>query len=398
MFFDTIAAINKVVNDFVWGVPAMVCIIGVGLLLSVRTGFLQIRKFPFALKTTIGRMFHKKEAADGAMTPFQAVCTALAGTVGTGNIAGVAGAIAIGGPGAVFWMWCSALLGMCTKYAEVTLAVHYRERSATGEWIGGPMYYIKNGLGKRCQWLAILDALLKTIYTPGAWNDNRPFSYDLDDPLGREPANKRLDIYLRTRKGNCVSMPILFAILAQRLGLPVALATAPSHVMVKFADDTQQAWVNIEATQGSFKFDSSYERDTHVSPLALQNDIYLRPLLPREGVGVIASTLMEHYARQKNADALLEVAELALAANPKDTVALIWKGNAYYIQLQDRYTKRYPNPADIPADKVVDYQRLSQGNLAMFDQAERLGWAPWTPDQEAAYLQSIEREKTRRGQ
>ena len=170
MFFDTIAAINKVVNDFVWGVPAMVCIIGVGLLLSVRTGFLQIRKFPFALKTTIGRMFHKKEAADGAMTPFQAVCTALAGTVGTGNIAGVAGAIAIGGPGAVFWMWCSALLGMCTKYAEVTLAVHYRERSASGEWIGGPMYYIKNGLGKRWQWLAILYALFGTLTVFGTGN------------------------------------------------------------------------------------------------------------------------------------------------------------------------------------------------------------------------------------
>ena len=170
MFFDTIVAINKVVNDFVWGVPAMVCIIGVGLLLSVRTGFLQIRKFPFALKTTIGRMFHKKEAADGAMTPFQAVCTALAGTVGTGNIAGVAGAIAIGGPGAVFWMWCSALLGMCTKYAEVTLAVHYRERSATGEWIGGPMYYIKNGLGKRWQWLAILYALFGTLTVFGTGN------------------------------------------------------------------------------------------------------------------------------------------------------------------------------------------------------------------------------------
>ena len=148
----------------------MVCIIGVGLLLSVRTGFLQIRKFPFALKTTIGRMFHKKEAADGAMTPFQAVCTALAGTVGTGNIAGVAGAIAIGGPGAVFWMWCSALLGMCTKYAEVTLAVHYRERSATGEWIGGPMYYIKNGLGKRWQWLAILYALFGTLTVFGTGN------------------------------------------------------------------------------------------------------------------------------------------------------------------------------------------------------------------------------------
>ena len=145
---ETIAAVNQTVNNFVWGVPAMVCIIGVGLLLSVRTGFLQIRKFPYAIRTTVGRMFRKRDASDGAMTPFQAVCTALAGTVGTGNIAGVAGAIAIGGPGAVFWMWCSALLGMCTKFAEVTLAVHFRERSDTGEWVGGPMYYIKNGLGQ----------------------------------------------------------------------------------------------------------------------------------------------------------------------------------------------------------------------------------------------------------
>ena len=167
---QTIAAVNQAVNNFIWGVPAMVCIIGVGLLLSVRTGFLQIRKFPYAIRTTVGRMFRKRDASDGAMTPFQAVCTALAGTVGTGNIAGVAGAIAIGGPGAVFWMWCSALLGMCTKYAEVTLAVHYRERSATGEWIGGPMYYIKNGLGKRWQWLAILYALFGTLTVFGTGN------------------------------------------------------------------------------------------------------------------------------------------------------------------------------------------------------------------------------------
>ena len=170
MFFDTIAAINKVVNDFVWGVPAMACIIGVGLLLSVRTGFLQIRKFPFALKTTIGRMFHKKEAADGAMTPFQAVCTALAGTVGTGNIAGVAGAIAIGGPGAVFWMWCSALLGMCTKFSEGTLAVHFRERNANGELVGGPMYYIKNGLAKHWRWLAAIYALFGVLTVFGTGN------------------------------------------------------------------------------------------------------------------------------------------------------------------------------------------------------------------------------------
>ena len=89
---QTIESINNVVNNFIWGVPAMICIIGVGLYLSLRTGFVQIRKFPYALKTTLGRIFKKKEASDGSMTPFQAVCTALAGTVGTGNIAGVAGA------------------------------------------------------------------------------------------------------------------------------------------------------------------------------------------------------------------------------------------------------------------------------------------------------------------
>ena len=126
---EIIMAVNNAVNNFIWGVPAMICILGVGMFLSIRTGFLQIRKFPYAIRTTIGRMFRKKDASDGSMTPFQAVCTALAATVGTGNIAGVAGAIAIGGPGAIFWMWCSAAFGMCTKFAEGTLAVHFRERN-----------------------------------------------------------------------------------------------------------------------------------------------------------------------------------------------------------------------------------------------------------------------------
>ena len=127
---SVIEKVNDVVNNFIWGVPAMICIIGVGLLLSFRTGYIQIRKFPYAMKVTLGRMLKKREASDGALTPFQAVCTALAATVGTGNVAGVAGAIAIGGPGAVFWMWISALFGMCTKFSEVTLAVHFHERNA----------------------------------------------------------------------------------------------------------------------------------------------------------------------------------------------------------------------------------------------------------------------------
>ena len=167
---STIETINQVVNDFIWGVPAMVCIIGVGVYLSCRTGFLQIRKFSYAIQTTIGRMFRKRNASDGALTPFQAVCTALAATVGTGNIAGVAGAIAIGGPGAVFWMWVSAVLGMCTKFAEVTLAVYYRETNKEGDLVGGPMYYIKNGLGKNWQFLAVLFSAFGVLTVFGTGN------------------------------------------------------------------------------------------------------------------------------------------------------------------------------------------------------------------------------------
>ena len=167
---STIEAVNNVVNNFIWGVPAMICIIGVGLYLSIRTNFLQIRKFPYAMKVTLGRMMKKKEASDGALTPFQAVCTALAATVGTGNVAGVAGAIAIGGPGAVFWMWISAILGMCTKFAEVTLAVHFRETNAQGDLVGGPMYYIKNGLDKKWHFLAYLFAAFGVLAVFGTGN------------------------------------------------------------------------------------------------------------------------------------------------------------------------------------------------------------------------------------
>lgn len=162
--------VNTAVNNFIWGVPAMVCILGVGLYLSIRTRFIQIRKFGYAISVTLGRMFRKREASDGAITPFQAVCTALAATIGTGNIAGVAGAIAIGGPGAVFWMWLSALLGMCTKFSEVTLAVRFREKNKEGELVGGPMYYIKNGLGKNWLWLAYVYAAFGVLTVFGTGN------------------------------------------------------------------------------------------------------------------------------------------------------------------------------------------------------------------------------------
>lgn len=167
---NTIEQINSVVNNFIWGVPAMICIVGVGIFLTLRTRFIQIRKFPYAMKCTIGKIFDKSAAKEGAITPFQAVCTALAATIGTGNIAGVAGAIAIGGPGAIFWMWISALLGMCTKFSEVTLAVHFREKNQVGDWVGGPMYYIKNGLKKHWHWLAYLFAAFGVLTVFGTGN------------------------------------------------------------------------------------------------------------------------------------------------------------------------------------------------------------------------------------
>ncbi len=165
-----IDSVNSVISDFIWGVPAMICIVGVGLYLNFRTRFIQIRKFGYAMRVTLGKMFSKKEASEGSLTPFQAVCTALAATIGTGNIAGVAGAIAIGGPGAIFWMWMSALIGMCTKFCEVTLAVHFREKNKKGEYVGGPMYYIKNGLGKRWTWLAISYSVFGVLTVFGTGN------------------------------------------------------------------------------------------------------------------------------------------------------------------------------------------------------------------------------------
>ena len=160
---DLITKINGTVNSFVWGIPMMVLILGVGIYLSVRCGFPQFCHFVHIMRNTLGKAFEKTEKKKGAVSPFKAMCTALAASIGTGNIAGVSGAIAIGGPGAVFWMWISALLGMCTKFAEVTLAICYRERNQERDWVGGPMYYINNGLGNNFKWLAGLFAIFGAL-------------------------------------------------------------------------------------------------------------------------------------------------------------------------------------------------------------------------------------------
>ncbi len=165
-----INAIVNYLNGIAWGPWMLILLVGTGVYLSARVGFIQFGKFGYVMKNTLGKLFKKQTAGEGEVTPFQALSTALAATVGTGNIAGVTGAIAVGGPGAVFWMWLSALFGMVTKYAEVVLAVRYRERNAKGDWVGGPMYYIKNGLGKKWNWLAVVFSLLGALAAFGIGN------------------------------------------------------------------------------------------------------------------------------------------------------------------------------------------------------------------------------------
>lgn len=155
--------------EIVWGVPALVLILTVGLYFTLRSGFAQLRLLPKALRDFFSRMFGKGERNEG-VSPFQALCTALAATVGTGNLAGVAGAIAIGGPGAIFWMWICGILGMMIKFAEATLAVRYRRINADGEAVGGPMYVIEQGLGEKWKFLASLYCFFGVIAAFGVGN------------------------------------------------------------------------------------------------------------------------------------------------------------------------------------------------------------------------------------
>ena len=167
---DAIERVNSAINNVVWGIPMLILLVGTGLFLTIRNRGVQFRKFGYAMKNTVGKMFTKTKAGKGEVTPFQAVTTALAATVGTGNIAGITFAVTLGGAGSIFWLWVTALIGMCTKYAEVLLAVKFRERNPDGDWVGGPMYYIKNGLGKNWKWLGVIFCIFGGLAAFGIGN------------------------------------------------------------------------------------------------------------------------------------------------------------------------------------------------------------------------------------
>lgn len=157
-------------NTVAWMYILLPCVAIGGIIFTVRNRGIQFTKFGYAMKNTVGKVFNKQTAKAGSVTPFQAVTTALAATVGTGNIIGTSQAIAMGGYGALFWLWIAALLGMIIKYCEVTLSVKFREKNKNGDWVGGPMYYITNGMGKNWKWLAILFAIFAILASFGIGN------------------------------------------------------------------------------------------------------------------------------------------------------------------------------------------------------------------------------------
>lgn len=163
---NIIESINSFLNGIVWGWPTMILLVGTGIFLSVKMGLPQITRFRLMMSTCLGKS-RSGDSGKGSVPPLQALATALAATVGTGNIVGCSGAIISGGPGAVFWLWVSGIFGMCTKFSEVTLAIKYRRKNDAGENVGGPMYYITDGLGKNWKWLAVIFAVAGMVASFG---------------------------------------------------------------------------------------------------------------------------------------------------------------------------------------------------------------------------------------
>ena len=167
---EIITKVNSAINSVVWGVPALILLVGTGIIVTIMTKFFQFTHFGHVIKETIGSLFKKKDILKNndkhSISQFQALCTALSATIGTGNIAGIALAITMGGPGAVFWMWIAAIFGMMTNYAENVLGIYYRRKNANGDWTGGAMYYLRDGLGayKHCKYIGKILAVLFSVF------------------------------------------------------------------------------------------------------------------------------------------------------------------------------------------------------------------------------------------
>jgi regulator of sirC expression with transglutaminase-like and TPR domain len=220
-----------------------------------------------------------------------------------------------------------------------------------------------------------IKALRAFLYEPGWWNGEKPFLYDLSDPYGQQPGTRLLPRYLATRKGNCISMPMLFLALGEKLGLDLTLATAPLHVFVKFTDRaTGQTW-NLETTSGGgFTRDRHYRDLLPMTDEAVANGVYLKKLSRREALAVVATEVLDHLLATGRYEEAIPVADVLIEANPADAYALVKKGTAYYRLLERDFIRKYPAESDIPAAERPRALELSRANRDAFAKAEALGW------------------------
>jgi regulator of sirC expression with transglutaminase-like and TPR domain len=235
-----------------------------------------------------------------------------------------------------------------------------------------------------------LEALRRYIYEAGPWNDNRPFQYDLDDPLGRQVKNKLLPTYLASRKGNCVSMPLLFIVLGQRLGLDVTAATAPTHILVKFKS-AEYGWINLEATSGAKPArDAWIRQQMPMTDQALADGVYMQPLTKKETVAEMAVVIAENYFHQQEYEQSIAIADVVLHYYPKAVGTMILKGVAYGRIADARLAGNYPSPESVPERYRGYFAFLSENNRAWFAKAEALGWREETKDEKQDYLQKVD--------
>jgi regulator of sirC expression with transglutaminase-like and TPR domain len=221
-----------------------------------------------------------------------------------------------------------------------------------------------------------LAAVRKAIYGAGAWNYNRPFTYDLADPLGQKVKSKMLSTYVRTRKGNCVSMPVLFLIVADRMGLKVRLAAAPLHLFVRYTDPAGVER-NLEATSGANEAPAEiYRRNMPMSDRAIRSGLYMRTLTKRETVAQMAVSVLDFLLAERRYREAADVADAMLAVNPRDAYALVKKGDALGRMMKSEFQDKYPMPALIPAALRPRYAMLAAANDKAFREAEALGWEP----------------------
>lgn len=219
-----------------------------------------------------------------------------------------------------------------------------------------------------------LAAVRQAIYVSGAWNFNRPFTYDLDDPLGQQVQSKMLSTYVRTRKGNCVSMPTLFLIVADKMGLRVGLAAAPLHLFVRYTDPAGNEH-NLEATSGGHEARQEwYRANLPMTDRAIQSGLYMRTLSKRETIAQMATSVLDHLIDRRRYQEASDVADAILAVNRRDAYAMVKKGSAVAGLMQAEFVDKYPDPALIPPALRGRYAALAAANEKAFRDAEALGW------------------------